>query len=135
MYAAVGVLVVLAVVAGLVYAARPPRPQLVYPAGQGLESVRGNCKQGNEIIGCQPEGGPRSFLTIRAGGEPRAAVQSMFTALLANGWVAKPAGKTARDFLEGGAPEDLQPLYCRAGRGCVGLFRFVPGGYILAWFP
>ncbi|MCU1595015.1 MAG: hypothetical protein JWO12_2407 [Frankiales bacterium] len=130
----VAVLVVSAGFFGFRYLVRVPRPTLVYPAGQSLESVRGNCRQGNELLGCKPEGGPRSFLTVHAPGEPRSTVQKMFDGLLAHGWSKRAAGRTAHDFLEGGAPEDLQPLYCHAGRGCVGLFRFVSEGYVLAWF-
>lgn len=130
-------LAVLVVIGGVFwfrYLARVPRPELVYPSGQSLVGVRSNCRQGNEVLGCKPEGGPRSFLTVRAPGEPRATVQKMFDGLLAHGWTQKAAGDTAHDFLDGGAPEDLQPLYCRGGRGCVGLFRYVNQGYVLAWF-
>ncbi len=132
--AVVGMLVVGAAVLGYQQAVRPPRPDLPYPAGQRLESVRGNCREGNELAGCDPHGGPRSFLIVRAGGDRRADVQELFGSLVRAGWHEDVTGATGRDFSTGGAPEDLQPLYCRTGAGCVGLFRFVPYGYVLAWF-
>ena len=112
--------------------AQPPRPDLPYPQGQSLASVRGNCVSGNELFRCRTEGGPRSFLTVKADGEQRAAVEALFASLREHGWSEDPDGETAKDYAEGGAPEDLQPLYCKTG--CVGLFRFVAGGYVLAWF-
>lgn len=132
--AAVVVLVIGVAGVGYQQVVRPPRPHLPYPAGQSLQSVRGNCRDGNELAGCDPKGGPRSFVTVRAGGDRRADVQALFGSLVRAGWHEDAAGATARDFAGGGAPEDLQPLYCRTGAGCVGLFRFVPQGYVLAWF-
>lgn len=112
--------------------AEPPRPDLPYPSGQALDSVRGNCASGNELLLCKTDGGPRSFLTVRAEGERRSAVESLFTALEEDGWAEDPDGRTGRDHAGGGAVEDLQPLYCKDG--CVALFRFVEDGYVLAWF-
>jgi hypothetical protein len=133
--ALLGVLVAGAMVGGYFYGMRPPRPALPFPPGQALQSVRGNCSQGNELLGCRYGDGPRSFVTVRAAGDERSNAETLFATLLRNGWSKETAGRTARDFAGGGAPEDLQPLYCKRGQGCVGLFRFVPGGYALAWFP
>ena len=127
--AAVGVLLLV----GLGFLlARPPRPDLPYPSGQALASVRGNCVSGSELLRCSTKGGPRSFLTVKASGDRRAAVEKLFDALLDKGWSEDADGSTGADYAEGGAPEDLQPLYCKDG--CVGLFRFVDDGYVLAWF-
>ena len=129
--AAVAVVVALVGVGFLLV--RPPRPDLPYPGGQELQSVRGNCVRGNELIGCATQGGPRSFLTVTVDGDRRAAVEALFDSLSDNGWAEDTEGETARDYSGGvGAPEDLQPLWCKDG--CVGLFRFVEEGYVLAWF-
>ena len=111
---------------------QPPRPDLPYPDGQRLDAVRGNCVTGNELLGCSTQGGPRSFLTVTAQGDRRAAVEALFDSLSDSGWAEDTGGQTARDYGDVGAPEDLQPLWCKDG--CVGLFRFVDGGYVLAWF-
>jgi hypothetical protein len=132
--ALLGLLVVAGLVAGWLFALRPPRPSLPYPQGQSLQSVRGNCRDGNELLGCDTGGGPRSFLTVRASGPPRRNVEQLFVELVSHGWQKQTAGGTAHDFSGGGAPEDLQPLYCKPLKGCVGLFRFVSTGYVLAWF-
>lgn len=136
---AAGVLLVLVllVAAGTVLAlraARPPRPSLPYPRGQSLGHVRGNCSGGNEVVGCDSRDGPRSFLDVRAGGDVRAASEALFAALAARGWKEDADGRVATDFSEGGQPEDIQPVYCRPARGCVGLFRFEAAGYVLAWW-
>lgn len=123
----------LVVVIGVNYARRPPRPDLPYPPGQRLESVRGNCRTGNEILGCSGDG-PRSFVTVRVAGNQPRNVKTLFAALTEHGWAQDSAGRSARDYGAGGAPEDLQPLYCRGNAGCVGLFRYLPDGYVLAWF-
>ncbi len=134
LFALVGVLVLGAAVGGSYYALRPPRPSLSYPAGQSLESVRGNCRQGNELIACRSGDGPRSFLTVRASGDERRNAEALFTELVRRGWTKDVVGRTAHDYATGGAAEDLQPLYCTSAQGCVGLFRFVTNGYVLAWF-
>jgi hypothetical protein len=134
LFALLGVLLAGALVGGFLYGVRPPRPALPFPAGQALEGVRGNCRQGNELVGCTSGTGPRSFLTVRATGDERSNAETLFASLARNGWSKQAAGRTARDFAGGGAPEDLQPLYCKPGQGCVGLFRFVRDGYVLAWF-
>ena len=134
LFALVGVLLLGAVAGGSYYALRPPRPSLPYPAGQSLESVRGNCRQGNELIACRSGDGPRSFLTVRAVGDERRNAEALFTELVRHGWTRDVAGRTAHDYSNGGAAEDLQPLYCTASQSCVGLFRFLPNGYVLAWF-
>lgn len=128
-----GVIAVLLVVGGLLAAKRPPRPDLPLPAAQKLSDVRGNCRSGNELLSCSTQG-PRSFLTVRAGGDPRSSSQALFTAMEQAGWTKDAKGRTARDYAHGGAPEDLQPVYCKDGDGCIGLFRYEPAGYVLAWF-
>jgi hypothetical protein len=120
-------------VAALVYAARPPRPALPYPPGQSLASVRGNCERGNEVLGCGGSG-PRSFLTVTADGDIRAAAGALLAGLLDRGWAQDDKGKTAVDHAAGAAREDIQPVYCKGGQGCVGLFRLGQGSYVLAWF-
>ncbi len=110
---------------------RPPRPDLPLPAGQTLAHIRGNCATGNELIGCSTAG-PRSFLTVQASGDPRAAVEALFALLVQRGWTKDDAGRTARDYAASPEPEDLQPVYCQDG--CVGLFRLGGPGYELAWF-
>jgi hypothetical protein len=129
---ALGLLVAGALVAGYLLLTKVPRPSLPYPEGQSLKAVRGNCWHGNELLGCDTNKGPRSFLTVRASGDQRAAAERLFAALLADGWSKDDTGSTAQDFAGGGAPEDIQPLYCKDG--CVGLFRFETDGYVLAWF-
>lgn len=120
-------------VAGLLYAARTPRPSLPYPSGQSLASVRGNCEHGNEVLGCSGRG-PRSFLTVEAGGPVRAASVALFARLLAEGWTQDDKGQSAFDHSAGSASEDIQPVYCKGRQGCVGLFRLGELGYELAWF-
>lgn len=132
MLAGLGVLAVGLLAVGYLTLAKVPRPSLPYPAGHELVSVRGNCASGFELLGCDSRNGPRSFLTIRAGGDQRAEVERLFANLRRHGWVEEAVGMTAQDFDGGGAPEDIQPLYC--SDGCVGLFRFAPEGYTLAWF-
>lgn len=126
------VIAVVLVAAGLVLLAQPPRPDLPYPSGQRLDSVRGNCASGHELLGCSSREGPRSFLTVTVEGDQRAAFAALTRALVSDGWSEDATGRTGRDFAEGGAAEDLQPVYCK--KGCVALFRFVSGGYELAWF-
>lgn len=115
-------------------AARPPRPSLPYPSGQSLEHVRSNCHTGNELFGCDSGRGPRSFLTVRAKGDVRDASDALFAAMRANGWQLDNAGLVATDFSEGAQNEDIQPVLCRSVDGCVGLFRYGVGDYVLAWW-
>ena len=130
----VGALVVAALaVGGGFLLAEPPRTDLPLPAGQHREHVRGNCSSGNELTGCTSGEGPRSFLTVRTDGDPRKAFDALVTSLTSSGWSEDDNGRTAKDWSEGGAAEDLQPVYCK--QGCVALFRNVSEGYVLAWFP
>lgn len=115
-------------------AAVPPRPSLPYPAGQSLAHVRSNCNSGNELVGCDSLSGPRSFLEVRAEGDVREASDALFTALRDVGWKDVEAGLVAADFSAGGQSEDIQPVFCRTGKGCVGLFRYEVHGYVLAWW-
>ena len=117
-----------------VSSAKPPKPDLPYPSGQSLDSVRGNCKTGNELFGCDSLTGPRSFLTVRSGTDVRAASDALFEGLTSDGWRVNDEGLVAADFSEGGAAEDIQPVYCKAGDGCVGLFRYDTAGFVLAWW-
>ena len=128
-----------AVLAGLltligIRSASPPKPSLPYPSGQSLQSVRGNCETGNELYGCDSLTGPRSFLTVRSGADVRGASDSLFAALTSHGWRVNDEGLVAADYSEGGASEDIQPVYCKGGEGCVGLFRYDTSGYVLAWW-
>lgn len=127
-----GVLLLGLLVAGVMALMKVPRPALPLPAGQSVVSVRGNCASGNELLFCGTEDNPRSFLTVRAGGDPRVAADTLFTALQDQRWRERLGGSTARDFAGGGAPETLEPLYCKDG--CVGLFRYQADGFELAWF-
>ncbi|MCU1624367.1 MAG: hypothetical protein JWL79_3212 [Frankiales bacterium] len=115
-------------------AATPPRPSLPYPSGQSLHHVRSNCSTGNELIGCDSRTGPRSFLEVTATGDVRAASDSLFAALTANGWKEVADGLVAADYSAGGQSEDIQPVFCKAHRGCVGLFRYETSGFVLAWW-
>jgi hypothetical protein len=112
----------------------PPKPSLPYPKGQSLQSVRGNCESGNEVYGCDSLTGPRSFLMVHSTGDVRAASEDLFASLASHGWAVNDKGLVARDFSEGGASEDIQPVYCKDGDGCVGLFRNEDSGYTLAWW-
>jgi hypothetical protein len=115
-------------------AAAPPRPSLPYPSGQSLHHVRSNCSTGNELIGCDSLTGPRSFLEVTATGDVRAASDGLFAALTANGWKEVADGLVAADYSAGGQSEDIQPVFCKAGKGCVGLFRYETSGFVLAWW-
>lgn len=114
-------------------AAIPPRPTLPYPAGQSLEHVRSNCNTGNELIGCDSLTGPRSFLTVHATGDIRSASDDLFVAMQHDGWKEK-SGLVAADFSAGGQSEDIEPVYCKPTKGCVGIFRYETSGYVLAWW-
>lgn len=133
---ALGAVVLLTVLGIASYQRRgePPRPSLSYPAGQSLAAVRGNCESGSERRGCDSGAGPRSFLTVRTTGDPRGAVDVLFASLVKASWKQDDRGRTAVDYADAGAPEDIQPIYCTAVDGCVGLFRFTPDGYVLAWW-
>ena len=115
-------------------AAVPPRPSLPYPSGQVLQHVRGNCSSGNEVIGCDSGKGPRSFLEVRARGDVRTASDALFAAMTAAGWKDDEAGLVGTDYSEGTQSEDIQPVFCKDGKGCVGLFRYELTGYVLAWW-
>ena len=115
-------------------AAVPPRPSLPYPSGQSLAHVRSNCNSGNELVGCDSLRGPRSFLEVRASGDVREASDALFTAMQDAGWKDDEAGLVAADFSAGGQSEDIQPVFCRTGKGCVGLFRYEVDGFVLAWW-
>lgn len=119
-------------------AARPPRPSLAYPPGQSLQHVKGNCRTGNELAGCDSGSGPRSFLQVGAPGDLRAASDALFARLRAAGWRVDDKGLVATDFSgeysEGAQAEDIQPVLCRSGQGCLGLFRYEIGSYVLAWW-
>jgi hypothetical protein len=115
-------------------AAVPPRPALPYPSGQSLAHVRSNCNSGNELVGCDSLSGPRSFLEIRAVGDVREASDALFTAMHDAGWKDDEAGLVAADFSAGGQSEDIQPVFCKSGKGCVGLFRYEEAGFVLAWW-
>ena len=117
-----------------VRAARPPRPALPYPSGQSLEHVRSNCSSGNELVGCDSQNGPRSFLAVHTTGDVREASDQLFAGLKAAGWKEDQDGLVASDYSAGGQPEDIQPVFCRTGQGCVGLFRYEQAGYVLAWW-
>lgn len=69
---------------------------------------------------------------IAASGVLLLGLLTLFTALQDQGWRERLGGSTARDFAGGGAPETLEPLYCKDG--CVGLFRYQADGFELAWF-
>ena len=117
-------------------AAEPPRPSLPYPPGQSLEHVRSNCSSGNELIGCDSMTGPRSFLEVAAKGDVRDASDALFSALTHDGWKADQNGLVATDFSAGkdAQPEDIQPVFCKKGKGCVGMFRYETSGFVLAWW-
>jgi hypothetical protein len=115
-------------------AAQPPRPSLPYPSGQSLGHVRSNCSSGNELLGCDSQTGPRSFLEVKARGDVRDASDTLFGALKAVGWKEDDAGLVASDYSAGGQAEDIQPVFCKAGKGCVGLFRYELAGFVLAWW-
>ncbi|MFN2536647.1 MAG: hypothetical protein ABR549_00665 [Mycobacteriales bacterium] len=118
----------------VVRAAQPPKPGLPYPSGQSLAHVRGNCSSGNELLGCNSGTGPRSFLEVRASGDVRDASDALFAAMTHDGWKENSAGLVASDFSSGGQAEDIEPVFCKPGRGCVGLFRYGVSGYVLAWW-
>jgi hypothetical protein len=99
-----------------------------------LEHVRSNCRSGNELFGCDSGGGPRSFLEVRAKGDVRDASDALFAALRAAGWRLDNKGLVATDFSEGAQAEDIQPVFCKPGKGCLGLFRYETSGYVLAWW-
>ncbi len=129
-----GVLVILGAGTFLgIRAAIPPRPALPYPAGQSLEHVRSNCNTGNELIGCDSLTGPRSFLRVKARGDVRDAADALFAAMRLNGWTEK-SGLVAADFSAGGQSEDIEPVLCKTSKGCVGIFRYETGSYVLAWW-
>ncbi|MCW2670402.1 MAG: hypothetical protein JWO27_2299 [Frankiales bacterium] len=115
-------------------AAEPPRPSLPYPSGQSLGHVRSNCSSGNELLGCDSQTGPRSFLEVKARGDVRDASDTLFAALKAVGWKENDDGLVASDYSAGGQAEDIQPVFCKAGKGCVGLFRYELAGFVLAWW-
>ncbi|MDX6267819.1 MAG: hypothetical protein QOD70_2559 [Frankiales bacterium] len=115
-------------------AAQPPRPSLPYPAGQSLGHVRSNCSSGNELVGCDSQTGPRSFVEVTARGDVRDASDTLFATLKANGWKEDDNGLVASDYSAGGQAEDIQPVFCRTGKGCVGLFRYEAAGFVLAWW-
>lgn len=115
-------------------AAMPPRPSLPYPSGQSLAHVRSNCNSGNELVGCDSLSGPRTFLEVRADGDIRSASDDLFTAMRRDGWKQDDAGLVASDFAAGGQTEDIQPVFCKPTKGCVGLFRYEQDGYVLAWW-
>lgn len=115
-------------------AAVPPRPDLPLPAGQSLAHVRSNCNSGNELVGCDSLNGPRTFLTVRTHGDVRDASDALFLAMKNDGWKQDDAGLVASDFSGGGEAEDIQPVFCKTAKGCVGLFRYDLDGYVLAWW-
>ena len=115
-------------------AAEPPRPSLPYPSGQSLDHVRSNCSSGNELIGCDSGSGPRSFLRIRATGDVRDASDALFSAMKADGWKVDENGLVATDYRAGTQAEDIQPVFCKPGKGCVGLFRYEPPTFVLAFW-
>jgi hypothetical protein len=117
-------------------AAEPPRPSLPYPDGQSLKHVRSNCSSGNELIGCDSMTGPRSFLEVTAGGDVRDASDLLFATMTKNGWKVHQDGLVATDFSasKNPQPEDIQPVFCKPGKGCLGLFRYETSGYVLAWW-
>lgn len=115
-------------------AAEPPRPSLPYPSGQSVTHVRSNCSSGNELVGCDSLTGPRSFLEIHATGDVRDASDALFVAMRHEGWKEDDDGLVASDYSAEGQAEDIQPVFCKAGKGCVGLFRYETTGYVLAWW-
>jgi hypothetical protein len=105
--------------------------------------VRSNCSSGNELIGCDSMTGPRSFVevsvAVKAPGDVRDvrdASDALFAALTHDGWKADESGLVATDFSAGqdAEPEDIQPVFCKTGEGCVGLFRYESSAYVLAWW-
>ena len=110
--------------------------QQMMPGGQRLVSVRGNCDSGNELSGCDAGSGPRSFLLVSARGDVRAASDALFAGLVAKGWKKDAAGLVANDHAAGDAVEDIAPVYCQDGSGCVGRFRYdeSAGRYELGWW-
>ena len=115
-------------------AAEPPRPSLPLPAGQTLHHVRSNCSSGNELIGCDSGSGPRSFLQVSTTGDVRDASDALFSAMKADGWKVDEGGLVATDYREGTQSEDIQPVFCKTGKGCVGLFRYESSAFVLAWW-
>ena len=115
-------------------AARPPKPSLPYPAGQSLTHVRSNCNTGNELVGCDSLTGPRTFLQVTSSGNVRDASDALFAAMKRDGWREDDKGLVATDFSAEGQAEDIQPVFCKTRKGCVGLFRYETSGYVLAWW-
>lgn len=110
----------------------PPYPDLPYPSGQALQDVRGNCRSGSELSDCDSGDGPRTFLRVTAA-DPRGGSDALLAALQRDGWSPRK-GLVARDFAEEGEPEDIEPVVCRKGDGCLGVFRYQTGAYVLAWW-
>jgi hypothetical protein len=104
-------------VGAMVWAARPPRPDLPLPVGFFMTHVEGHCVEGSETFMCAPGEGPRSTLTIGFASTPESAWPRVLQSLYDHHWTA------------------VNGRMCREHQGCVVLHGTLSGNRLLLdWY-